>query len=268
MRATEDFLAFSRAGSGERERTGVVVCHGFTGSPVSVLPWARHLADAGFAVRVPLLEGHGTSWQQLNRTSWQQWYGSLVTAYHDLADQVDRVAVAGLSMGGTLALRLAAQYPVAGVTLVNPAMTFASPAARWVGALKYVRRSLPAIGSDIKAPGVDEQAYPRTPLAATHELARLFAATVPLLGDIDAPVQIFRSTVDGVVPESSLTAIVDGLRAAPEVVRLQNSYHVATLDNDAPEIFDASVRFLDACVHPGTRMDARGDDAVDEAPAR
>ncbi|OMH33219.1 carboxylesterase [Tersicoccus sp. Bi-70] len=266
MQASDHFLAFSRAGSGERERTGVVVCHGFTGSPVSVLPWARHLADAGLAVRVPLLEGHGTSWQQLNRTSWQQWYGSLVTAYLDLADQVDRVAVAGLSMGGTLALRLAAQYPVAGATLVNPAMTFASPAARWVGALKYVRRSLPAIGSDIKATGVDEQAYPRTPLAATHELARLFAATVPLLPAVDCPVQIFRSTVDAVVPDSSLTAITEGLPSAPEVVRLHDSYHVATLDNDAPEIFHSSLRFLDACLRPGARV---GSDAgVDETPAR
>ncbi|GGC94678.1 carboxylesterase [Tersicoccus solisilvae] len=255
MQATTDFLAFSRAGSGARASTGVVVSHGFTGSPTSVLPWARHLADAGFAVRVPLLEGHGTSWQQLNRTSWQQWYGSLVTAYHDLADQVEHVAVAGLSMGGTLALRLAAQYPVAGATLVNPAMTFASPAARWVGALKYVRRSLPAIGSDIKAPGVDEEAYPRTPLAATHELARLFAATLPLLPAVACPVQIFRSTEDAVVPDSSLTAITDGLPMPPEVVPLANSYHVATLDNDAPRILDASVRFLDACVRPGGRPD-------------
>ncbi|OMH24254.1 esterase [Tersicoccus phoenicis] len=252
MRAPSDFLAFSRAGSGERQRTGVVVSHGFTGSPTSVLPWARHLADAGFAVRVPLLEGHGTSWQHLNRTTWQQWYGSLVTAYHDLADHVDGVAVAGLSMGGTLALRLAAQYPIVGATLVNPAMTFASPAARWVGALKFVCRSLPAIGSDIKAPGVDEEAYPRTPVAATHQLARLFAATDPLLPEVHCPVQIFRSTVDAVVPDSSLTAITAGLPVAPEVIALHNSYHVATLDNDAAQIFTASVRFLDACVRPET----------------
>ena len=57
-----------------RPRTGVVVSHGFTGSPHGVRDWARSLADAGYAVRMPLLPGHGTSWQELARTRWQEWH--------------------------------------------------------------------------------------------------------------------------------------------------------------------------------------------------
>ena len=53
---------------------GVLVCHGFTGSPQSVRPWADHLAAQGLTVSLPLLPGHGTRWEDLAVTGWQDWY--------------------------------------------------------------------------------------------------------------------------------------------------------------------------------------------------
>ena len=111
--------AFSYPGHGPNARTGVAICHGFTGSPLSVLPWARHLAAQGFAVSVPLLPGHGTHWRDLARQGWQDWYRSFETAYLDLAGRTDDCYVAGLSMGGTIALRTAARHSVAGVAAVE-----------------------------------------------------------------------------------------------------------------------------------------------------
>ena len=49
---------------------GVVLSHGFTGTPASMRPWAEHLAAAGYSVRLPLLPGHGGTWQETNRTRW------------------------------------------------------------------------------------------------------------------------------------------------------------------------------------------------------
>ena len=69
--------AFSYPGHGPNAGTGVAICHGFTGSPLSVLPWAEHLAAQGFAVSVPLLPGHGTDWRDLARHRWQDWYTDL-----------------------------------------------------------------------------------------------------------------------------------------------------------------------------------------------
>src|SRR5215510_3228272 len=88
-------------------KVGVVVCHGFTGSPYSMKPWARHLAEHGFAVEVPLLPGHGTTWQEMNRTRWADWYAELTRAFEKVAAENDVVVAAGLSMGGALVLRLA-----------------------------------------------------------------------------------------------------------------------------------------------------------------
>lgn len=236
---------FRSEGHGDLARVGVALSHGFTGSPVSLRAWADYLAGQGFAVNLPLLAGHGTSWQEMSRTPWQHWYRDFEVAYKELAARCDVVFVAGLSMGGALALRVAEQYPVAGVAVVNPGLTFSDKRARYSGLLKHVLKSVPAIGDDIKLPGVSEGAYPRTPVAAVHELSKLFADTVAGLPRVTAPTVVFRSTVDRVVPDSSMDALTAAIGSKDlTVVSLSNSYHVATMDNDAPTIFEKSAEFF------------------------
>ena len=74
-------------------------------------PWAEYLAGQGYAVSAPRLPGHGTTWQEMNKTTWADWRGEVEQAYEALANQVDHVFVCGLSMGGALALRFAADHP-------------------------------------------------------------------------------------------------------------------------------------------------------------
>ena len=255
MTTGPDHSPFSSAFSGEGSRTGVVLSHGFTGSPHSLRAWATAFAEAGFAVRMPLLPGHGTTWQDLNRTRWQQWHGALDEAYLELDAECDHVFAAGLSMGGALALRIAATRPVAGVVLVNPALAVDDPRAPLAGLLKLVLKSTPAIGNDILKAGMDEGAYTRTPVAAAHELNKMFKDTARLLPRITAPVQVYRSAVDHVVSDSSMALLRRGLTHAPlEVVRLENSYHVATLDNDADRIFEGSVAFIRRVLQAGREV--------------
>ncbi|MCC9145019.1 MULTISPECIES: alpha/beta hydrolase [unclassified Arthrobacter] len=237
--------AFSSEGHGPNAGVGVLLSHGFTGSPVSMAAWARYLADRGYAVSLPLLPGHGTTWQDLARTPWQRWYEEYEGAYFSLRERTNCVVSAGLSMGGTLALRLAARQPVAGVAVVNPGLTFSDPRARYAGVLKYVLKSAPSIGNNIRLEGQDEGAYTRTPVRAVHQLARLFRETTRSLPDVTAPVLAFRSRLDAVVPESSMDVLRSRLLNADlEVVPLENSYHVATMDHDAPLIFDRSHEFI------------------------
>jgi carboxylesterase len=246
MSPLPDPSPFSSTFSGDGPRIGVVLSHGFTGSPHGLRAWAQSLADAGFAVRMPLLPGHGTSWQELARTRWAQWHGALDDAYRELDGQCDYVFAAGLSMGGALALRIAATRPVAGVLLVNPALVIDDPRAPLAGILKLLLKSTPAIANDILKPGMDEGAYPRTPVAAAHEMNKMFKDTIRLLPRITAPVLVFRSTVDHVVSDASIGALRRGLTHAArvELTSLENSYHVATLDNDADRIFRGSVEFI------------------------
>ena len=229
-------------------RVGVLLSHGFTGSPASMKPWAEHVAAQGYAVSVPRLPGHGTTWQEMNKTTWADWYGEVERAFLALANQVDTVVVCGLSMGGALALRLAADHPdrVAGLVLVNPAVDTERKDVKLLPVLKHVIPAMPGIANDIKKPGVSEHGYKKTPLRAADSMFQAYKVLRAELGQVVCPILVFRSVEDHVVDPSSGRAIRASVGSGD--VReelLENSYHVATLDNDAPQIFEGSVAFIE-----------------------
>jgi carboxylesterase len=229
-------------------RTGVLLSHGFTGSPASMVPWGRHLAEQGYAVAVPRLPGHGTSWQDMATTGWEDWSTELERSFEKLAAEADRVFVGGLSMGGGLALWLAARHPerVAGVILVNAAVASANKQLLAVPVLKHVVKAMPGIGNDIKKPGVDEYGYDKTPLKPLHSMMRGWKGLRGDLGKVQCPLLVFRSSEDHVVDPSSARIILSSTSSSDAVERvLDNSYHVATLDHDAPTIFAESVEFIE-----------------------
>lgn len=228
-----------------RSRAAVALFHGFTSGPLSVTPWAKALAAAGADVDVPLLPGHGTRWEDLEHITASQWREAARRTVDALLSTHEHVFVAGLSMGGALALDAAAHRGVAGAVVVNPGLRFASPVAPLAGCLKHAVRTVSPIANDSVCPDADERAYPRTPVAGVQQVGRLQAAARRGLGHITAPVLAFRSTTDHVVPRSSITALSRGLAPGLLTLRpLYNSYHVATLDRDAPIIHAESIGFL------------------------
>lgn len=226
---------------------GVLLSHGFTGSPASIRPWAEALSAKGYAVEVPRLPGHGTSWQELNRTTWDDWYAEVTRAFERLSASCDAVVVGGLSMGGALVLRLAADQGdrVSGVVLVNAAVATARKDVLALPVLKWVVPSFPGIVNDIKKPGVDEHGYARTPLKATHSMMTHWKRLREDLPRITAPVLFFRSTEDHVVDPTSVAVVRARISSRDFTERLlEDSYHVATIDNDAPVIFEESADFV------------------------
>lgn len=229
------------------QRVGVLLVHGFTGSPASMRPWGEHLAAEGFGVSVPRLPGHGTSWQELNRTRWADWYAEAERAFEKLRAGHDQVVVGGLSMGGGLALQLAANRgrEVAGVVLVNAAVATDRKDVLALPVVKHLVPSFPGIASDIKKPGVTEHGYSRTPLRAAHSMMKAWKTVREDLPRVTQPLLVFRSSVDHVVDPSS-AALIRATASSRDLTEriLENSYHVATLDNDAPTIFEESTAFV------------------------
>jgi carboxylesterase len=247
---------------------GVALSHGFTGGLGGIAPWADALRGAGFRVATPLLPGHGTSIEDLAGRSWHEWYDAYEAAYLELARECSAVVAAGLSMGGALALRLAAHRPVAAVSVVNPGLVIDDPRSHLSAVLRHVMRTVPGIRNDIKLAGQDEGAYEAVPVAAAHQLKLLFRDTVASLPQATAPLQVFRSTVDRVVTsERSMGAIAARYGGADiRIVRLANSYHVATLDHDAETIFRGSVAFIREAVDAaGSAAASRSTGAGDAA---
>jgi carboxylesterase len=234
---------FAHDGSGD---IGVLLCHGFTGTPQSLRPWGEHLAGEGFTVRCPLLPGHGTHWRDMNRTGWSDWYARVSESFTELSARCTSTFVFGLSMGGALALRLAQLHgpDISGIVVVNPSVMTLRRDAVLAPALALVVPSFPGIANDIAKPGVVEVAYDRTPLRAVASLRQFWKLVRTDLPLITQPLQVYRSAADHVVePENSRMVLSSVSSTDTAEIVLPNSFHVATLDNDAGTIFTGSAEF-------------------------
>ena len=232
---------------------GALVIHGFTGNPQSMRGLAEALHGAGYAVELPLLPGHGTSVDDMIETGWEDWSNGAVAAFEDLAARVDRVVVAGLSMGGALALWLAARHPeISGVVCVNPVVEVGD---EMVDGIRQMVEGgvdrIPAIGGDLADPAAREMAYDATPLRPLLSLADVAADTVDDLAKIACPLLLMTSPQDHVVDPHNSDVIAARVSGPVERVTLERSYHVATLDYDKDLIVERAIEFAGRVTGPG-----------------
>jgi carboxylesterase len=229
------------------DEVGILVLHGFTGSPKSVTPWAQELGEQGWTVRVPRLPGHGTTWQEMNRTTWQDWYAEVDRHLRELQGRSSHVFVMGLSMGGSLTLRLAEEHgdAITGIVLVNPAVHSERPDRFLLPFLQKFVPSFPGISNDIAKPDQDEGAYTKIPLKAAHSLSHLWKLVKTDIAKVTQPLLLFRSAQDHVVEPSNAEFVLSHVSSTDvaEVV-LMDSFHVATLDYDAAVIVRDSIAFV------------------------
>jgi len=238
LRGAEPFYA-------ENGPVGVLLVHGFTGTPHSMRPLAEAYAQAGYTVCLPRLKGHGTHYEDMERTTFHDWIASVEEGYEWLKQRCETIFVTGLSMGGTLTLYLAEQHPeIRGIVPINAAVDIPAITAGMAGGGE-VPRYLDSIGSDLKKPDVKELSYEKTPTASLFQLAQLMERVKKELGRIACPALIFVSDEDHVVPPGNGDIIFQGIQSPDkEIVRLRNSYHVATLDYDQQVIIERSLQFL------------------------
>ncbi|MFC7258273.1 alpha/beta hydrolase [Streptomyces lutosisoli] len=231
----------------EGGEVGVLLCHGFTGSPQSLRPWAEYLAERGLTVALPLLPGHGTRWEDMQLTGWQDWYAELDRELRALRDRCTQVFVFGLSMGATLTLRLAAKHgdEVSGIVVVNPLNKVHGPAAHALPVLRHFVRSAKGIASDIAKEGADEVGYDRVPLHAAHSLRNLLGIVDADLPQVTQPILLLHSLQDHVVSPADSARVLSRVSSTDVTeILLEQSYHVATLDHDADRIFEESYAFI------------------------
>jgi carboxylesterase len=242
----DDYFA---KGIGKNSKIGVLLLHGFTGSPASMRPWAQFLNEKGITVSVPRIPGHGTRWQDLNKVQWQSWTNRAREALLKLQEESSEVYIFGLSMGGANTLFTAAtaksEVNLAGVVLVNPMIHITDPAIKFINIIKYLVPKRPSVGDDIKKPNVTEWGYDALPTKGVAQLNKLLKATRSLLPEVKVPTLLFHSVEDHVLPVSNTEVIMNEIGSKSKVrVELGNSYHVATLDYDAQTIFESSYQFI------------------------
>jgi carboxylesterase len=244
---TIEIMPGCEAFSSQGGAAGVLVLHGFTGSPASMRSLAERVATSGYTVELPRLPGHGTTLEDMMTTTWADWSGAALDAYDALAQRCEKVAVVGLSMGGGLVAFVAERRAaVAGCVFINPLVQ--SPGADHEEALvQFIDAGVEtpdSIGSDIKKPGVIEPSYEATPLRCVLSLFEGLHDVGDNLATIVAPSLVLSSREDHVVTSDNGDAIVEGSSGPVERIWLEDSYHVATIDNDQELVEALTLDFL------------------------
>lgn len=229
-------------GSGRR---GAVLLHGFAGTPPELRRLGEHLAAHGWRCEGPRLAGHGTTPEDHERTRWQDWAASAAAAVDRLAAECDPVVVAGQSMGGSLALHLAAHDTrIAAVATLAAPIWLSDWRLRIIFAAKYVQRWHVPDPTDIdlyRPEAVEElHSYGRRSTRSLHELTRLLAHVRRELAMVRQPVLVLHGGRDRTVDPRNAEDIARRLVCSREVeVDLYpRSGHAMSVDVDRSEIED------------------------------
>jgi len=246
--------ALSRDGHGALAQTGILLVHGFTGSPVSLRPLAELLSKRGFAIELPRLPGHGTRPKDLLPTRYADWRAEALAGLTRLKARTQQVFAVGLSMGGTLVLDLASTEALSGVVTINAQIL--DRGGLVVKLAPLIEKLIPiapasAAGlrkNDIKKGG-DEDAYDWVAAAAGNSLVRALPDVRGRLKSLKCPLLVIYSRDDHSVPPANSKALPGLVGSPPEtisVLELEDSYHVATLDNDLPLIEQRVASFAES----------------------
>ncbi|MBX3184245.1 MAG: alpha/beta fold hydrolase [Polyangiaceae bacterium] len=244
---------WSSPGHGELGRIGIVLSHGITGSPISIRWAAEQLAARGFAVELPRLPGHGTSWLDMARTTYDDWRQEVLETVDELTQRTDAVILGGLSMGGTLALDIGWQRErqLAGLVAINATvLPRAGVLAKIAPVLKYVVPVAPSkaaglVENDAARAGVDERAYSMLPAGAANSFLAVLPRVRRQLRQLRLPVLVAYAPQDHSVPAANSRAILDTLGGFGEELVLERSYHLATMDLDRELLVDRIAAFAE-----------------------
>jgi carboxylesterase len=225
--------------------TGVLLCHGFTATTAEVRLLAQVLHAQGFTVAAPLLPGHGTTPQDSNRYTWQDWYASVEQTYQQLSAHCQNVVVGGESTGALLVLRLAVEHSeVSAILCYAPALRLLLPRSK-VFLLSLVA---PFLTSIPKAPSMDDnpwQGYRVEPLKAAAQLMRLQKVIYPLLTKIHQPILILQGRLDPTVHPQSPQIIFDQVSSSiKELHWLEHTTHCVILDKERDLAASLTLNFL------------------------
>ena len=239
-----DPIAFDVAGGS----VGCLLLHGFTGSPPEMRPLGEYLYAKGLTVSGPLLPGHGTAPDHLNRVRWQDWSAEAERALSGLMNRCDVVFVAGLSMGALLAVHMAVQQPaVAGIMLYAPALKAANRVLFLAPVAKHVIRQMPGHETDLTDPEAPSRLwhYGTYPVGGAAQLLALQRRVRRELRRVLCPAMVIYATRDTQITPDSATRVYASLGSdSKELVALHNSGHCLTVDSERDQVFAQTYGFI------------------------
>lgn len=236
-------------------RTGVLLIHGFTGTPKEMRWMGEDLHKNGYTVLGMRLAGHATQPEDMIASRWTDWTASVEDGFNLLSNSVDRIFIAGLSMGGALSLLMSTRLNVAGVIAMStPYQLPKDPRypvwfIRLYGKfVKYAPKSKEAPGASWfdKTAYAQQTSYPQNPIASIAELKLLLSELQSALPKVNKPVLLIHSKNDKYVLPENMEMLYNGLTSASDKTKVYvtESGHVVTRDAERQRVFDLAQEFI------------------------
>jgi carboxylesterase len=233
-------------------KTGILLIHGFTGTPSELRPMGQYFKDKGYTVYAPLLAGHGTSPEEMEQTGWQDWWQSALAAYDKIRrEPIDLLFVAGLSMGGCLSLMLASEKRVDGVIPMCAPVFIRDRRALLANVLRFfIRYTNKSVERD---PEIESYLVPydRTPVKCVGELVTLIRRMRECLPKVEAPALVIQAAKDELILEKSAEFIYHHISSP--IKRLswyEQSTHIITVDKERKKLFQEIDAFIESVSQP------------------
>ena len=219
---------------------GFLLIHGFTATTTEVRLIAEKLHKQGFTAAGPLLPGHGTDPDDMNRTTWSMWVEKVKTFYEKLLRTCDHVYVIGESMGALLTIELAAQHPEI------PGLVLAAPAIKvdllWLAHL--IAPFKPYLNKKGKDDDLAWKGYTVEPLRAAVQLHQLQKHARKQLKKITQPTLVLSGEYDQSIAQDSIEMIMAGIRSSrKQHIHMEGSGHCILLDQELEQVFSHILTF-------------------------
>ncbi|WP_047154331.1 alpha/beta hydrolase [Aneurinibacillus tyrosinisolvens] len=226
--------------------TGLLLLHGYTGSTAEMQPMGRYFHNLGYTVHAPLLSGHGKTPEEMAKTRWPDWWQSALDGYDRLVEAgCEKIAVAGLSMGGLLTMRLSYHRSPEAVALLNTPVEVRDKRIKWAKYVHYFKPYIPR--RERKEDHIESGLFPydRNPVACAGSLWDLLKDTKKNLFRVTAPTLIVQSTNDETIEPASADYIYSNIGSEyKEMKWYSNSGHIITLDREREHVFKEVADFL------------------------
>ncbi|MFC2054314.1 alpha/beta hydrolase [Chloroflexota bacterium] len=228
--------------------TGILLIHGFTGSPPEMLLVGDYLNERDLTVSAPLLPGHGTSAEDLNTRAWEDWTSHVESALGDLQKRCETVFVAGLSLGALLTLYLATQHDeLAGAISYSAPMGIADRRIYLLPVIKRLTPNIPKSEDFMTDPEAKLRnwSYETVPTSAAHEVLKFMGEVKHLLPRINCPLLIINSSKDPEIRlDSGQYVYVHTSSADKKLIVLHNCGHVITIDSEWEQVAGETYKFI------------------------
>jgi carboxylesterase len=230
------------------DETGILLVHGFTGTPKEMRTMGEYFAAQGKTVLGIRLPGHATQPDDMTGRRWTDWLQAVEDGYHLLRSAGKQVFIMGLSMGGILTLTAAARLPVQGVVAMStPYALPDDPRLPYLKLFALFMSSVPKGESDWHDPAMaaEHVDYPDYPIRSFAELRDLLVVMREALPRVTVPVLLVHSRQDGGVSVENVQKIFDRLGTQDKsMLMVEQSGHVVTRDLERERIFEAALAFV------------------------